>query len=288
MACLENLDKIDAISRYSIVIADDGSTDGTADKIFSEFSDRVTVLHGDGNLWWAGAIDLGMRYACENNAQYIIWLNDDCLVPEGTFENLIDFANKTPNAIIGAQGHNKSDQTQVTFGGKRRKIPHYQMFQCPVGKIMPCEMLSGNLVCIPRKTIDKIGYPDMRLPHYGADTFYLIRARKADFRLFVDARTAPIDTPGNSKMYPTSWLLQGGKPLEPFRLIFQTQSMMSWKVWWILLTCDYGLLGAIIFSFKYFVVLPKMVLISLLRFFPVNLRVKIKDLKNIILCQSIV
>ena len=43
-----------------VVVVDDGSRDGTAETLRKECS-GVVVLRGDGNLWWSGAINEGVR-----------------------------------------------------------------------------------------------------------------------------------------------------------------------------------------------------------------------------------
>ena len=47
-------------NKYSIIIVDDGSTDGTYQAIKEQFP-NVTVLKGDGNLWWAGAVNFALN-----------------------------------------------------------------------------------------------------------------------------------------------------------------------------------------------------------------------------------
>ena len=41
-----------------LLLVDDGSTDGTADMVRSKFP-ASTILTGDGNLWWGGALHMG-------------------------------------------------------------------------------------------------------------------------------------------------------------------------------------------------------------------------------------
>ncbi|PZV08249.1 MAG: glycosyltransferase family 2 protein [Leptolyngbya sp.] len=277
--CLAHLQTQGDLDTYNTIVVDDASTDGTAEVITTQYP-SITILQGSGQLWWTGAITMGMRHAYQQGATHLIWLNDDCLVPQGTFKNLVRFVDKHPDTIVGAQGYSDIDQTRLAFGGKHPQRWHYKLFRCPRGETAPCDMLSGNLVCIPRAVVDTIGLPDTRLPHYGGDTLYLIQARQAGFRLFVDARTAPIDVPGQSAVYPQSWMLQGGAPFKVMSLIFKPQSMLSWRVWWVLLIKDYGIFGAFIFLGKYCQMLFRLALITGLRFLPLPVRQKLMLLKQ--------
>jgi len=49
------------LETLEIVVIDDGSTDGTGEWL-AERGD-ITVLKGDGTLWWGGAIQRGLHYA---------------------------------------------------------------------------------------------------------------------------------------------------------------------------------------------------------------------------------
>lgn len=99
--CLQHLKQCGDLQQYHTIVIDDGSTDGTAEAI-NQFYPEVTILTGDGDLWWTGAIALGMKYAIEQQAEYIIWLNDDCLPAKGSLATLLHFLKTHPNAIAGA------------------------------------------------------------------------------------------------------------------------------------------------------------------------------------------
>jgi hypothetical protein len=106
------------------------------------------------------------------------------------------------------------------------------------------------------------------VPHYGGDSLFLIRAKKAGFPLFVDATTTVFNLPGESALYPTHWLLQPGDPLKLLKLVFVPQSGLSWRVWLRLNWEAYSVWGIVMFLKKY----SSISLITLLRFLPLSLR----------------
>ena len=188
LKCLEHLDKSGDLQNYHIVVVDDGSTDGTTEAINSLYPD-LTILPGDGNLWWTGAIKKGMEYAYEQGAEYFVWLNDDCLVSKKAIPDLVAFCRQSNLNIIGCQGYELDNYNQIAFGGKYKHWGDYQLTKFSENEINKCELLSGNLVVFPKTLIEKIGFPNPDiLPHYGGDALFLIRARKAGFKIFIDTR----------------------------------------------------------------------------------------------------
>ena len=277
IACLERLLHNQDLNQSSIIVVDDGSTDDSAVTIQSQYPD-VQILKGNGNLWWTGAIRKGMIHAYEQGAEFLIWLNDDCRVEPDAIADLVSFCREHPKAIVGAQGFEADNPNQLSFGGKVKTWKGYRFIQPPPGQVVPCDLLSGNLVCIPRSVVDAIGYPDCKItPHYGGDSLYLIRAQKAGFQLFVDARHTAWNSPGEPRLYPSNWLLSEGDPLKILRLVFVPQSGLSWRVWWQLNWEAYGLWGLVMFCKKY----ASIGLITLLRFLPKTLRQRGTHLLNI-------
>lgn len=271
LSCLENLKQTGDLQRYYGVVIDDGSTDGTGDAIRTLYPE-VVVLVGDGNLWWTGAIALGMQYANDQGAEFFIWLNDDCQLAPETLIKLVGSCQENQGAIVGCQGTEALDSTQIAFGGKRKTWQGYRFIHEPKNQLTPCDLLSGNVVCIPQSVTQKIGYPDPKLvPHYGGDSLFLIRAKKAGFQLFVDTRTSVLSLPGESKLYPSRWLCSEGGAFNILKLVFIPQSGLSWRVWLRLNWEAYSVWGIIMFLKKYISIL----IITGLRFLPYSLRIRL-------------
>ncbi|WP_448563170.1 glycosyltransferase family 2 protein [Trichothermofontia sp.] len=268
LACLDNLQQIGDLDRYSVIIIDDGSTDGTSEAIQIQFP-QVKILRGDGNLWWTGAIRMGMNYAIQQGAEYLIWLNDDCRISPGTLADLVQFCQEHPKTIVGCQGFEQDHPKQLSFGGKRKTWQGFRFMTIPPGQVVPCDLLSGNLVCLPATVVDAIGLPNpAETPHYGGDSLYLLRSQQVGFSLFVDSRHPVFNHSGEPSLNPRDWIMVPGDPWQIFRLALNPYSGLSWQLWLRLNWEAYWVWGILMFAKKYLSMLP----ITLLRCLPLNLR----------------
>jgi hypothetical protein len=183
LSCLERLKQQGSLDRYHIVVVDDGSTDGTSAAIAQQYPD-VNILSGDGNLWWTGAIVLGMKFAMARGAQYLIWLNDDTLPETGAIERLIVSCINNPKTIASAQCYEDDTFQQGSFGGHRvnqRKL-YAECKTTAFGHQQVYDGLHGNLVCFSRSAVECLGYPNQRwMPHGWADLVYTFEAKKSGF-----------------------------------------------------------------------------------------------------------
>ena len=84
------------------MIVDDGSTDGTAAAVATEFPDAV-VLRGSGNLWWAGAINVGVRHALDTRADAVLFMNNDNVVDPVAIEALVACATECPSSVVASK-----------------------------------------------------------------------------------------------------------------------------------------------------------------------------------------
>ncbi|MBO0590876.1 glycosyltransferase family 2 protein [Cellulophaga sp. E16_2] len=213
-ACVEQLQK-QTYKDFKIVIVDDGSTDETANKLAEEYP-AVIVLKGDGSLWWTGGINLGIEYALQNNADFVLSLNNDTLPKIDYLEKLIDASRIEPGALIGSTGVN-TETNQINFSGEKVnwltdtvKDLRNEIDKAKKGQLLPVTHFPGRGLLIPVKVFDAIGLFDQKtFPHYMADYDFTFRAIKAGFKVFcsVDAQlgTYPEASGANQLMAQKNW-----------------------------------------------------------------------------------
>lgn len=216
LKCLQHLKQCGDLQQYHTIVIDDGSTDGTAEAI-NQFYPEVTILTGDGNLWWTGAIALGMKYAMEQQAEYIIWLNDDCLPAQGTLSTLLQFLKTHPNAIAGAACYLGDTDILVENGSVGRT-----RFSASPNTVVSVETLAGYCTALPISVCSCIGLPnEKRFPHYKGDVMYILKATRSGFKPHIV---------GNAKVFIqdieqpthnfTQYLKQRFKGHIPIKLVF--------------------------------------------------------------------
>lgn len=192
---------------HKIVVVDDGSTDGSKEAIESKFSE-VIVLRGDGGLWWAGAVNMGVEYCLAQGFDLIHIMNDDIEFEEDFLAQLLSVYKE--NRIVGSVALFGNARDVVFKAGMRetgRIHPIYEnLFNgAEYGKIshhelLPVDAVSGRSMLLPAKILKEIGLFDQpRLPHGGADQEFCKRAIKHGYRVYVAPRSVIFALPDIKK-----------------------------------------------------------------------------------------
>ena len=160
---------------------DDGCKDGTPDAIKLDFP-QVTIIQGNGNLYWNRGMLLAWETAAEvNDFDYFLWLNDDTFLLKNGLETIFKETFLT-SIVCGAT---KSQLTQkATYGAF---ISKPQKLLIPNGKYQNADYCNGNCVLIPRYVFEKLGNLDPIFQHALGDFDYSLRARKKG----VEIKVAP-------------------------------------------------------------------------------------------------
>jgi GT2 family glycosyltransferase len=180
LSCLKHLSQQNILSEYKVVVIDDGSVDGTANAIELEYP-NVIVLKGNGNLWWTGAIALGMQHAFVQGAEYVIWLNDDCLPDPQALEILVNYMQSHPGVIVAPACYTEDRQTLIENGCQKQK-----RLTAQPGEIVPVQTLSGYCVGLSKQVYTTIGTPNAkRFPQYCGDDTYILKATRSGFKAYI-------------------------------------------------------------------------------------------------------
>ena len=133
----------------SFIITDDNSSDGTAEAL-AQFH-NVTVLHGDGNLYYSR----GMRKAIEEAKKrktgydYCLLFNDDVQFYDHCIEYLVSKAEQKDAVWCGPTC---DEQGKLVYSGIIRRSkwkPKYKHLLAEDENGVQCETLNGNCVLLP-------------------------------------------------------------------------------------------------------------------------------------------
>ena len=169
---------------YNFILVDDGSTDDTVKSIKKKIK-NLTVLKGDGNLWWAGGVQLGIDWLKKNikkKSEIVLITNDDITFDKYYLENAINIFTKTERSFLIA-GYKNIEE-----------INNLYCFNNKNGKFIQKNDINFKANCFAmNSTFCKLNYLEdvgdfhtKLLPHYLADIEYSFRAIKKGYKVITD------------------------------------------------------------------------------------------------------
>jgi GT2 family glycosyltransferase len=193
--CLRSLAGVDyPAGRLSILVVDNGSTDGTVPLIRKRFS-HVAILENGENLGVAAANNLGIRYALDTGADLVMLLNNDTLVDPPALRQLVCVLSQDPG--LGAAGPwmyyaQPADRLWCAgnsidwrLGGSTRLWADRPAREVPVQGPYEVEFITSCAVCIRRQLFEEIGLMDERFFIYYDEADWFVRAATRGWRFAI-------------------------------------------------------------------------------------------------------
>lgn len=175
---------------YTLLLVDDGCTDGTRQWVEGEL-DRLVVLQGDGNLWWAGALQRGFRHLKTHAGKddVALLINDDVTFDRDFLGTGLRVLERHPRSLVLAECYSRQDGSFLDRGRLvdwRSGLREGRMFP-PVPEGRQAEVFSTRGLFLRVADWRRVGgFHPWLLPHYFSDYEFTIRARRRGFALVTD------------------------------------------------------------------------------------------------------
>jgi GT2 family glycosyltransferase len=179
----------------SIIAVVDGSSDGTLERLESEFPE-VSIVHGNGRWWWTKSINEGCKLALKTQSQAVLLMNDDTEIDARYVETLLNHAEQQPDAIIGSLNITRTKPHKIYFSGvkyiawwKAKSVRYHHIF-APYDNhltgLHPSILLMGRGMLIPASVFERIGFFDEKsFPQYKADLDFVLTAHENNIKTFI-------------------------------------------------------------------------------------------------------
>lgn len=191
VSCLKTLVEGNPNISFHFIVTDDQSKDGTGAAL-EELGYSLTLLSGDGQLFWNGGMYKALEYALQeaSKTDYYMLVNDDVVFFKEAIEKLIVRQQEAPGqeqaVIVGAT----ADQSgNTSYGGTRLLSKYFAKFAliAPSVEYVSCDTFNGNCVLIPQEVFFRVGNVDPVYRHSMSDYDYGMSMRRKGVSLYNSA-----------------------------------------------------------------------------------------------------
>lgn len=203
--CLKYLDKQQIDANFQVIVVDNGSADDSVTAIKKRFPD-VDVISSKANLGFAQGNNIGIKFALEKGADYIVVLNNDTIQDTNLLRELQLVLEDNPKAAItvpkiyfakGYEFHkerykeNEKGKVLWYAGGVidwSNVVGHHrgvdEIDKGQFDKLEETEYATGCCFMIKRSVLEKVGLFDQRYFLYYEDSDLSMRVKREGFSIY--------------------------------------------------------------------------------------------------------
>jgi len=179
-----------------IIVSDNGSDDNSVAWL-KEAHQEIKVIENGTNLGWAEGNNVGISYALEQNADFILLANNDlsftnpyiihCLIQqmrlhENWIMGPVQYYYSKPEQIYN-QGNYFMNISKPVFNKIRNSLS--DKIEIPLN-LKVVDYVAGSFVLFPSRLINDIGFIDPHFYLYGEDADFFLRSWKKGYISLVD------------------------------------------------------------------------------------------------------
>lgn len=188
--CVQSLKKVN-YDNFETIIVDNFSMDDSLIHIRENCKEEI-ILESKTNLGFAGGNNIGIQYALDAKADYVLLLNNDTTVEPDFLDELVKAAEQDKR--IGAVGgkiyyYDNPDTIWYagakinTFTGKTRHIGVDERDNGQYDKMQETGYITGCLMLLKAEVIRKVGLMDDRYFLYYEETDWNVRIRQHGYKI---------------------------------------------------------------------------------------------------------
>jgi len=189
--CLASLEKIDYPNR-EVVLVDNGSVDGSADRLAREFPSARMIRNGK-NLGFTGGNNVAIRDVLERGTGYLLLLNNDTVVAPNFLSELVRVAESDPRiGLLNPKIYYFEPADTIWYAGGIRKP--WRVFPKHLGlrkrddgsynQTREVSFITGCALLIKAEVVRQIGELDEIFFLTFEDADWSMRASQAGFKQF--------------------------------------------------------------------------------------------------------
>lgn len=191
LSCIESI-KNNENNKISIIVVDNNSTDSSIE--YLEKIEGIILIKSNENLGFAKGNNLGIKYALENGAKYIMLLNNDTEITSNAI-TIIKQKLEEDNSLgaVGSRIMYYDNKNIVNYCGGHfnwtRGITvhenYKQEFNKNLGKFFYTEFITGCSVMVKKEVFEKIGLLPEEYFMYFEDADFCVKVAEVGYKLGV-------------------------------------------------------------------------------------------------------